>query len=150
MRASHEYYNTLVRSTRPIFAKFNEAMDGDAQRSLRNYESRISDEYAAIREINQKNRKRIESPEVMQHLENIKKLKVERNPLYEAARKERRENMKPVPSAGRRSRSPRSHPRCSGSARPAGATSRRPPARPGGPRRGNGRRTSCCGPPRSR
>jgi hypothetical protein len=99
MRAAHEYYNTVVRATRPIFVTFNEFMDGEAQRSLRSYESRISDEYAAIREINQKNRKRTDSPEVTQHLETIKKLKAERNPLYEAARKERREYIKANPAA---------------------------------------------------
>ena len=94
MRATHEYYNTIVRATRPIFASFNKFMDGEAQSNLRSYESLISAEYDAIREINRKNRKRTESPEVTEHLETIKKLKAKRNPLYEAALKERREHIK--------------------------------------------------------
>ena len=94
MRATHEYYNTIVRATRPIFASFNQLMDGEAQRALHSYESLISAEYNAIREINRKNRKRSMSPEVTAHLETIKKLKAKRNPLYEAALKERREHIK--------------------------------------------------------
>jgi hypothetical protein len=94
MRAGNEYYNRIVRSVRPLLAAWNLLVDGPAQKELRDIEEKISVEYAAIREINQRAKKRVESEEVTAHLETIKKLKTTRNPLYSAVRVERAQKSK--------------------------------------------------------
>jgi hypothetical protein len=94
MRATDEYYNTIVTTTRPLFLDLNRLLDGDEQQKLRSINEDISQKWKAIKEINQTLRRRVTSVEVEEHLSSIKELKALRNPLYATARKERLDKKK--------------------------------------------------------
>jgi hypothetical protein len=91
MRARLEYYNTLARAARPFLDEYNHIVVGHNQQMLKELSDEISAQYDAIREINQKSRKRMATPAVDVLLAKIKTLKAEREPLFKLARKERRD-----------------------------------------------------------
>ena len=98
MRATHEYYNSLVRASEPYFVAFNKAALGPEGTKLVNLNAAIDAEYASIRAINQRSRSKKSSPEVEKILENIKTLRRERDPLFAASRKERNAFIKNNPA----------------------------------------------------
>jgi len=88
------FYNFLIIKARLVLAKFRAAVDGPLQQAYRKVQKQIDDEYAVIRETNKASRKRVKSDAIQAHLDNIKVLKKERDPLFAPAQKELSHNIK--------------------------------------------------------